>query len=98
MTPILNLSSWLCRKELPACEVDGEIVLLDMEGGAYLGMNAVAARIWQILEIPCEARNICNILAEEYSVDGHDHEAEVLKFLNELMDRKIIQISVPVEQ
>jgi hypothetical protein len=97
MTRILDLSSLLHRTELPSCEVDGEIVLLDMDGGVYLGMNTVAARIWQILEAPCKAQKICDILAAEYSVDDHNHEDEVLKFLNELVDRNIIQISESAE-
>lgn len=67
-----------------------EAVMMSVTAGRYYGLNAVAARIWELLERPMTIAELCARLCEEFEVDAQTCEAEVLKFVNELIDNGIV--------
>lgn len=66
-----------------------EAVMMSVTAGRYYGLNAVAMRIWELLERPVTIAWLCARLGEEFEVDAQTCEAEVLKFVNELIDNGI---------
>ena len=83
----------LCRKDhLPACQIDDEIVLLDVNNGMYLGMNAIAASIWTLLEKPLSFTALCQQLMIEYDVAPQQCEEAVTHFLIQLTNKNLIEI------
>ena len=40
------------RVEQVSCELGDEAVILNLEDGAYYGLNEVAARVWKIVQEP----------------------------------------------
>jgi hypothetical protein len=67
-----------------------EAVMMSVTAGRYYGLNAVAVRIWELLERPMTIAELCARLCEEFEVDAQTCEAEVLKFVNELIDNGIV--------
>jgi hypothetical protein len=67
-----------------------EAVMMSVAAGCYYGLNAVAVRIWELLERPMTIAELCARLCEEFEVDAQTCEAEVLKFVNELIDNGIV--------
>jgi hypothetical protein len=71
-------------------------VMLDVVSGSYYGLNAVAARIWELLaERPMTIGEICARLCEEFEVDDATCEAAVLKFANTLIDNGVAHAVSP---
>ncbi len=67
-----------------------EAVMMSVAAGRYYGLNAVALRIWELLERPMTIAGLCALLCEEFEVDAQTCETEVLKFVNELVDNGIV--------
>jgi hypothetical protein len=67
-----------------------EAVMMSVPAGRYYGVNAVGARIWELLEHPTTVAELCARLCEEFDVDALPCNVEVLKFVNDLIDNGII--------
>jgi Coenzyme PQQ synthesis protein D (PqqD) len=67
-----------------------EAVMMSVAAGRYYGLNAVASRIWELLERPMTIGELCARLCEEFEVDAKTCEAEVLNFISELIDNGIV--------
>lgn len=65
-------------------------VMLNVNANRYHGLNAVGARIWELLETPRTVSELCGLLLEEFEVDAETCRATVLDFANELLERGII--------
>jgi Coenzyme PQQ synthesis protein D (PqqD) len=71
-----------------------EAVMLSIDAGKYYGLNAVAARIWEMLEQPMTLAQVCAQICEEFEVDMPTCEATVLKFADELLENGIVHASM----
>jgi hypothetical protein len=72
--------------------VGDELVMMSAEHGAYLGLSAVGARIWELIESPCEADAICRQLTEEFEVEPETCRVEVMQFLEELAGNGAVEM------
>ena len=70
--------------------VGDNLVLLDMDKGVYVGLDAIGSRIWDRIETPAVVSEICDELAREYAAEPAVIQTDVLKFLNQLSDQKMI--------
>jgi len=83
--------AWRIPDDVVHREIDGEVVLLDLAGGIYHGLDEVGARIWQLLaERPTTARLVERLL-EEYEVDRGQLERDVESFLGSLEQAGLVQ-------
>ena len=64
--------------------IDGELVLLNIEGRELLGLNAVGARIWELADGEHDVAAIAAALAEEFEVGAEEAAGEVARFVAEL--------------
>lgn len=62
-----------------------ELIMMDIQKGKYFSLNHVATRIWDLLEVPMNLKEICDILVVEYKVDEAQCSEEVGELLNEMM-------------
>lgn len=65
-------------------EVGDVHVIMSREQVHHIGVTAVGARIWEIMETPKEIDVICAELRKEYSIGAAECRAEVSSFLDEL--------------
>lgn len=88
----LELDDCIIRNpDLVATEMDGDLVMMSIERGEYYGLNAVASRIWELLEAPMRVKELCNQLTREFEVDGEQCRLEVMTFVNELFENEMIR-------
>jgi hypothetical protein len=67
-----------------------EAVMMSVDAGRYFSLNAVASRVWELLESPQTVRELCARLCEEFVVETTTCEAELLRFTGELIDNGIV--------
>ncbi len=75
---------------IETAELDGEAVLLDINTGLYYGLSSVGARIMAILTEPTRVRAIVEQLQSEYDVELDRLRSDILQFLGDMEDRKLI--------
>jgi hypothetical protein len=73
-----------------ATEIDGEIVLINIEDGKYFGLDPVGSEIWRRLESPKRVDALCDELKAHFEGDPDTIERETLTFLDQLSDSKLL--------
>ncbi len=79
--------------DLVSCELDGEVVLMSIESGAYFRIDEIGSRIWSLLEEPRRVRELCDQLMLEFEVDREQCERDVLTFLNDMRADRLIEVA-----
>ncbi len=91
----LELNSVLVRREdLIAQEIEGELVMLDMRSGHYFGLDPIASAIWRYMEQPISFKQLCACLMQEYSVSEEQCVEDVSVFLNDLLEKELVDLVV----
>ena len=88
----IRLDTALSRNDdiLHAAVGSDEAVMMSVTAGRYYGLNAVASRIWELLETPKTIAQLCAQICEEFEVDAQTCEVEVLKFVQDLVDNGVV--------
>ena len=91
----LELNAALVRRapDQIACDMGGEVVILDLKSGTYYGLDVVAARIWALIEQPLSIVAIRQAITAEYDVDAATCERDVMTFLNQMRDAGLVEIT-----
>lgn len=76
-----------------SCDVAGETVLLSLKSGEYYGLNAVATRIWDLIQAPKTVNEVLHVLLEEYDIEPERCERELLTLLRALVDKGLIEVN-----
>jgi hypothetical protein len=71
-------------------EIAGEIVILDLEGGTYMGLDTVGARIWQLVDESLTADQMAQILVKEFKVPLARLKKDIETFLATLEARGLV--------
>lgn len=92
----LTLDATIRRSDaLLSSNLGVEVVMMDIEEGSYYGLQTVAARIWELTEQPVSVGSLCDRLVAEYQVSAEQCQQEVIGFLCELVERRIVQVVGP---
>ncbi len=87
----MNLSSApKIPPEAMARQVGDETVILDLASGNYFGLDAVGARIWQLIGEGQNLESVCQILLAEYDVSRDVAERDLLSLMEELKSRGLL--------
>ena len=90
--PLSNASVVAAVKDHVSCDLDGEVVILNISNGVYYGLNAVGTRIWALLqEEPRSVDQIRQVLLDEYDIDAPSCETQLFALLRELESKGLIQ-------
>jgi len=76
--------------EVLSQEVNGETVLLDLNGESYFGLNEVGTRIWQLIGSQHSLSETLSILSDEYEVDREQLKADINELLAKLADAGLV--------
>lgn len=72
-------------------EVGGELVLLDLGSGQYFGLDAVGARIWELLSgQPRRLAELCDLIEGEFDAPRERIEADMIALAAQLKDQDLI--------
>ncbi len=75
-----------------SCDLAGEAAILDLQNGIYYGLDPVGARIWELIQSPCDCQGIVSQLLDEYDVEAEQCQHDVLALLSQLSERGLIEI------
>lgn len=95
MTQPITLQTIVATREaLLASELSAnEMVMMNLDKGAYYGLEAVGKTIWDALAQPRTVDDLCDVVLATYSdVDRPTVEADLFAFLGELLDEELIAI------
>jgi hypothetical protein len=81
-----------CVKQQVSCDLSGEVVILNLADGVYYGLNAVGARIWQMIEEPRSVSEIHRSLLEEYDIDPQVCEIQLFTLLRDLAAHGLLEV------
>lgn len=76
-----------------ARELDGAVVLVNLDTSRIFTLNATGSHIWQLLSGPAGPQDLEMLkrrLSEEYEVDRDQLHAEVLDLLRQLQDERLV--------
>jgi hypothetical protein len=65
-------------------EIEGEIVMMNIETGAYASLNETGKSIWELLETPKTFEELIESLMEEYDVTEEQCKISVSSFLDKM--------------
>lgn len=71
-------------------DLGDEAVILNMPSATYYGVMGVGMRIWQLVQEPRTARELRDVLLEEYEISAEECERALVRFLGELRDAGLI--------
>ena len=77
--------------EIVHADMDDEIVMMSIEKGEYFGIDAIGSRIWEMLEGEKSIGEICAGLCASYDVDESVCRQDVIRFLENMHERNIIE-------
>ena len=71
-------------------EMEGELVLLDLESGSYFGLDPVGARIWAHLSEGASLEATHTALMDEFDVEASVLESDLLELVGTLESARLI--------
>lgn len=75
-----------------AQEVDGEMVLLDMESENYFGLDEVGTAIWQEMQEKETLQEVLETLLEQYEVEEEVLKRDLLDFVEKLQESGLVEV------
>ncbi len=75
-----------------AQEVDGEMVLLDMNSENYFGLDAVGTDIWQAMQEHEDLAEVLSVLLEQYDVEEEVLKKDLFSFVGKLEESGLLKI------
>lgn len=78
-----------------AQEVDGEMVLLDMESENYFGLDEVGTAIWQAMQEKESLQDVFEVLMEQYEVDEEVLQQDLSDFVAKLLENGLVKVVEP---
>lgn len=75
-----------------AAEIDGEVVVMSIAQGKYVGLDDMASGIWRRLETPQRVADLCDALIRDYAGDPAAIRADVVAFLASLEEHGLIVV------
>jgi len=75
-----------------AQEVDGEMVLLDMNSENYFGLDEVGTAIWQAMQEKGTLQEVHDAMLEQYEVEPEVLKKDLLDFAEKLKENGLIDV------
>jgi hypothetical protein len=93
MTTIITLNTTLVRAgPLIEAPLGDELLMMDVDRGAYFGLNEAARQVWDWLKEPASVAALCAKLQTLYEVEPEQCAVAVLAFVNDLHTQGMIQV------
>jgi ornithine carbamoyltransferase len=75
-----------------AQEVDGEMVLLDMNSENYFGLDAVGTDIWQAMQENETLQEVFETLLAQYDVEEEVLKRDLTAFVHQLEESGLVKV------
>lgn len=75
-----------------ARDVGGETVILDIEKGSYFSLDAVGARVWELIGQGLTLAAICDRIHAEFDVARDVAEQDLIELTTELAKEQLVRV------
>ncbi len=72
--------------------VDENLIMMHAESKYYLNLSGSGGRIWELLESPRSVSDLCETLVREFVIKPDAARMEVIRFLDQLLLRKAVDV------
>jgi hypothetical protein len=79
-------------KDQMASDIAGETVILGLTAGRYYGLDAVGARVWQLIQTPTAIADVQRAIVAEYEVDPERCQQDLIKLLRQMIDAGLVEV------
>jgi hypothetical protein len=76
-------------------QFDNDLVMVDLQGGEYFALNAVGARMWDLLTSGKTLAEVAEALAAEYEAGQDEIFSDCKKLADELLTRGLLVLKAP---
>jgi coenzyme PQQ synthesis protein D (PqqD) len=76
--------------------LSGEAVILGLRDGVYYGLDAVGARVWELLAEPRRVAELVTTIVDEFDVTPERCERDLMPLLDDLATRGLVR-ELPVD-
>ena len=77
-----------------SCDLEGEAVMLQLDRGAYYGLDEVGAHAWRLIQgKPLTVTALRGALLDEYDVDAATLERDLLDLLGRMEEAGLIEVT-----
>lgn len=80
------------NNEVFANEIDGEVVMMNIQTGKYYGLDDVGTRIWEMMKEEIQVQQIIRQLLKEYNVSEQECAQDVMQLLSDLEQNQLIRV------
>lgn len=91
MNAITEATRVVRNDAIPAGEIDGELVALDIDRGECFGMDRVGSTIWTIAAEPVTVGGIADQLTRNHDVSRDRCLSDILPFIEELVAEGLLR-------
>jgi len=89
----MNLNDQLeIPSQVMAREVGDELVILDLASGSYYGLDAIGARVWQLISEGKNLAQTIEVMLTEYEVERSQLESDLLALAERLMAQGLLTL------
>jgi len=78
-----------------SCDLGGEAAILNLDTGAYYGLDPVGARIWSFLATPTTIARLRDSILAEYDVDAARCEQDLVHLVQTLHAHGLVTVHDP---
>lgn len=94
MSNAITKNTYVTRNaELHTSRIGKEMAMMDKQTGNYIGLNYVAACIWDTLEEPLSVEQIVSRMLERFSVSPEQCEAETINCLRDMNRNNLVHLN-----
>lgn len=89
---IVGDSTIAAAEDQVSCDLGGESAILNLSNGVYYGLDALGARIWELIREPKTVNEVRDVILSEYEVEPDRCERDLVELLGQLNDQGLIQV------
>ena len=78
---------------LVTTEMDGDLVMMSIEAGAYFGVGGIGPRLWELLAEPVTIDEMVAAICAEYDVDAETCRPDIQAFVDDLAGNKLVRVN-----
>jgi hypothetical protein len=91
--PLTDTSRVVVTGNHLACNLAGEVVILNLENGVYYGMNPDGSRVWNLVQESTTFADVREALLEEFDVEASSLEKDLRTVLEQLFEHGLVTIT-----
>jgi hypothetical protein len=86
-------ATFRAREGVSSRRFDGDLVILDLQGGNYFGLDEVGSLIWEHLMEGRSGIDTASILAGRYEAATEEILDDVMRLVNELLNKGLVELA-----